>query len=285
MMRPLSAVHFKQQQRLALSAMPNVTRLAKLLAQSCSKTLSDLAPAPWNVSVDRIEDTSFPPADVYAKAIRLESETGSLTLDLTIGRLAIAGLMEAVMGGGGLEAPFDMGERPLSRIETAALDVIRNRLAGEIARVFESECGRAFSHFVNDDKAGNSPIAVERASFRFLITVLGHSGEIRMSLPREELLQQLKKSDGSDDEDPQHVMARQQLQRQVGRSDLQLMVTLGPEMLSVEDITRLQPGRLIELSSTAATPVTVWSGGVAAFEGRLLRAGDRLAVSITAALT
>jgi hypothetical protein len=28
--------------------------------------------------------------------------------------------------------------------------------------------------------------------------------------------------------------------------------------------------------------VTLWSGGVAAFEGKLARSGDRLAVSITA---
>ena len=284
-MRPLSAAHFKQQQRVAVSAMPKVTRLARLLAECFSRTLSQLAPAPWNVSLDRIEESNFPPSEVYAKPIRLESETGSLTLDLTIDRLAIAGLMEAMMGGGGLEAPFDMGERPLSRIEIATLDLIRNRLAGEIAKVFESECGRSFSHFVQDYKAGNSPIVAERASFRFLITVLGHSGELRVSVPREELLLQFRRTDGSDDDDAQQAMARQQLQRQVGRSDVQLMVTLGPEMLAVEDIVGLQTGRMIELSSTTATPVTLWSGGIAAFEGRLLRAGDKLAVSITAAMT
>lgn len=284
MTRPLSAAHFKQQQRVAIAAMPLAARLAKLLAQSCSRTLLQLAPASWNVSLDRIEETNFPPTDVYARAIRLESQAGSLTMDLTIDRPATAGVIEAVMGGGGLEAPFDMGERPLSRIETAMLDLLSNRLAGEIAKGLESEYGRPFSHFPEEDRSGGAPIAAERASFRFLINVFGHSGEIRMSMPRNELLQQIKAAD-TGAEDTEQVLAKQQLQRQVGRSDVPVMVTLGPEMLSVAEVTGLRPGRMIELASTAATPVTLWSGGVAAFEGRLLRAGDRLAISITAPMT
>ena len=52
----------------------------------------------------------------------------------------------------------------------------------------------------------------------------------------------------------------------------------------MEDITTLLPGRMIKLSSTVSTPVTLWSGGIAAFEGSLARSGDRLAVTIAAAI-
>lgn len=284
MTRPLSAAHFRQQQRVAVAAMPRAVRLATLIAQCCTRTLTQLAPVSWNVTLDRIEETSFPNVEAYARPIRFESETGSLPADLTIDRPAIAGLIEALMGGGGIEAPFQLGDRPLSKIETAALDLIRGRLAGELAKTFESEYGRPFSHFLEESRAGPSPIVAERASFRFLLNVFGHSGEIRLSMPRSELLEQIKGPE-TGSEDVQDVTARQQLQRQVGRTDVQMMVTLGPEMLSVAEITALRPGRMIELSSSVTTPVTMWSGGVAAFEGRLVRAGDRLAVSIKSART
>jgi flagellar motor switch protein FliM len=105
-----------------------------------------------------------------------------------------------------------------------------------------------------------------------------------MSMPLSELLIQLNRPDSSGD-DRRDDSGREELQRQVGKSDVDLTVTLGTEILSVEDIVDLRPGRLIELTSTVSTPVVLWSGGVAAFEGRLARAGDRLAVSITASLT
>jgi flagellar motor switch protein FliM len=90
------------------------------------------------------------------------------------------------------------------------------------------------------------------------------------------------KATASEENDAEEIATCHQLQRQVGKSGVEFTVTLGPETLSVEDITALVPGKLISLSSTVCSPVTLWSGGVAAFEGKLARSGDRLAVSITA---
>jgi flagellar motor switch protein FliM len=284
MARPLSAAHFKQQQRVPIATMPKAVKLAALLALSFTKTLAQMAPVSWKVSLDRIEEASLLPAEAYVRSIRLESGTGSLPVDLAIDRPAITGLIEALMGGGGVEPPFELGERPISKIETAALDLFRSRFAEEMAAAFASEYARPFSHFLNEAAAGGPPITEERAVFRFILNVFGHSGELRLSMPRRELLEQVKGPETAS-EDSGSAMARQKLQQQVGRSDVQITVSLAPERLLVADVTSLRPGRMIELSSSATSPVTIWSSNVAAFEGRLMRAGDRLAVSITAAIT
>ena len=77
------------------------------------------------------------------------------------------------------------------------------------------------------------------------------------------------------------MVLQKQLQNEVKKSDICLTVTLGTEILSLEEISGLRAGTLIELSSTVAGSVTVWSGSVAAFQGRLARNGDRLAVAIS----
>ena len=282
--RPLSADHFQAKPRTPVSSIPSAVRLASLLGESCSKALTHLSAASWRVALDRIEETSFPPSDAYSRAVRFESANGSMTVDITLDRPLISSMIEAVMGGNGAEAPFDMGERPLSTIETGMLGLACDTLAGQMAQSLSTHFGRPFSHFREDEGVPASPLAQERASFRFVVNIFGHSGEIRMSMARSELIHQIKAVMPGDD-DAQHMRASQQLQRHVGRSDVEFTVTLGTEMLSVEDIMVLIPGKLISLSSTVSTPVTLWSGGVAAFEGSLARSGNRLAVSITAAVT
>jgi flagellar motor switch protein FliM len=256
-------------------------KLASFLADAFNRALTRFAAASWRVALDRIDETTFLPSDAYARATRFESASGSMTVHITLDRPFISALIEAVMGGNGSEAPFEMGERPLSAIETGALGLACDTLTDQMAQALSIHFGQPFSHFREDAPATSSPFAQELASFRFLVNVFGHSGEIRICMARSELTHQIKAA-ASEEIDAQDNASSHQLQRQVGKSGVAFTVTLGPETLSVEDITALMPGKLISLSSTVSSPVTLWSGGVAAFEGKLARSGDRLAVSITA---
>jgi flagellar motor switch protein FliM len=278
---PLSASHFKARTRVPVSAVPSAVKLASHLAESCNKALTRFAAASWRVALDRIEETAFLPPDAYARATRFESASGSMTVHITLDRPFISAFIESVMGGNGSEAPFEMGERPLSAIETGALRLAFDTLADQMAQAFSIHFGQPFSHFREDAPATSSPFAQELASFRFLVNVFGHSGEIRICMARSELTHQIKAT-ASEENDAQDIASCRQLQRQVGKSGVEFTVSLGPETLSVEDITGLTPGKLVCLSSTVSSPVTLWSGGVAAFQGKLARSGDRLAVSITA---
>jgi flagellar motor switch protein FliM len=116
--------------------------------------------------------------------------------------------------------------------------------------------------------------------FRYLINVFSHSGELRLTFSASELERQIKCAEARLSEQIDIVL-QEQLQNEVKKSDICLTVTLGTEILSLEEISGLRPGRLIELSSTVAGSVTVWSGSVAACQGRLARNGDRLAVAIS----
>jgi flagellar motor switch protein FliM len=281
MSRPLSAAQFKAKPRVPVSAIPSAVKLASLLAESFNRALTRFSAASWRVALDRIEETNIRPSEAYSRATRFESASGSMTVHMTLDRPFISALIEAVMGGNGTEAPFEMGERPLSAIETGALGLACDSLVDRMAQALSMHFGQPFSHFLEDDGATPSPFAQELASFRFLVNVFGHSGEIRICMARSELTHQIKAT-ASEENDAEEIATCHQLQRQVGKSGVEFTVTLGPETLSVEDITALVPGKLISLSSTVCSPVTLWSGGVAAFEGKLARSGDRLAVSITA---
>ena len=284
MMTFLSAAHFKSQSRAPISAMPSAVKLTTLLAETCSKTLGRFCSVSWRVAFDRIEETSFPPSDAFLRGIRFESAVGSLTAYIVLDRPVISAFMEAVMGGSGSESFFDIGERPLSSIEAGALAIALGALAEDIARTLSSHFGRPFSHFNEDEPGVPKPTAQERATFRYLVNVFGYSGEIRISIARSELAHQIESGE-AECRDAADNASHQQLQRQVGKSEVEFTVSLGSETLSVEEIAGLRPGQLLALSSTVATPVKLWSGGVAAFEGSLARSGDHLAVNITSAET
>ena len=283
-MRPLSGGHFKPQPRVSVTALPATAKLASLLAESCTRALARVSAASWRVALDRVEETSFPPDEAYGRAVRFESANGSLTMQLLMDRALVSATVEALMGGSGTEPPVDMSDRPLSRIERGVLDLVSLTLMREICRGLGSHFGREFTHFEEDDAAASPPMVQERVSFRFLVNVFGYSGEIRLSMARGELAHQIN-SVMPEDASAGKLIAQQTLQREVRQSHVELTVTLGPETLAVADIAGLRPGMMIELSSSVKTPVTLWSGEVAAFRGSLSRAGDRLAVTITSAVT
>lgn len=271
---PLNASHFKPKPHVPLSGRPEAVRLAGELAEACTRGLATHAPSPWRVSSDGIEESEASAGDGEHRTWRFESELGSITAQISFDKSCACALFEAAMGGTGTEAPFDVGERPFSKIERAVLDLTFASLAEQVSAALEAQLGRPFSQF----SVAAAQTAPRQTVFRFVVNVFGHSGEIRMSMPVEELAAQLKagtEQPGEADHDG--------FRQQVGRSAVEFTVTLGPETFAVEEIARLKPGNMLALTSTASSPVQLWSSGVPAYEARLGRAGNRLAVTITSA--
>lgn len=274
MAEPLNASHFKPKPHVPLSGKPEAVQLANELAEACARGLATHAPSPWRISSDGIEESDVSAADGEQKAWRFESELGSITAQIAFDKASACALFESAMGGAGTEAPFDIGERPFSRIERAVLDLAFASLAEQVAGALEAQLGRPFSHF----PAAAAQTPARQTVFRFVVNVHGHSGELRMRMPVEELAAQLK-AGAEQSAEADHDGFRQQ----VGRSAVAFTVTLGPETFAVEEIARLRPGSMLTLASTAASPVQLWSSGVPAYQARLGRAGSRLAVTITSA--
>lgn len=188
------------------------------------------------------------------------------------------------MGGTGSEDAFNMNDRPLSKIETRLIAHFETALSREIAAALTIHLSHDVSMFEVQNQQEAATSSGELFQLRYLINVFSYSGEIRLTFSRSELEHQIKSAETKLAEHTNSVLQKQ-LQTEVSKSDIVLTVTLGTEILPLEEISRLRPGRLIELSSTVSSPVTVWSGSVAAFHGRLARNGDRLAVAISSALS
>jgi flagellar motor switch protein FliM len=280
MSKPLDASHFKTLGRVPLSSSPSAAKLARLLEVSCCKALGKLRNVPWQTSFEGIEDNVQLPPEAGGRHVRFESEFGSLTGHLSLDRAAVSAVIEAAMGGTGAEDAFNMNERPLSKIETRLIAQLETALAKEMAAAFTAHLSRDVSLFESDNQPEVSAASGELVQFRYLINVFSHSGELRLTFSASELERQIKCAEARLSEQIDIVL-QEQLQNEVKKSDICLTVTLGTEILSLEEISGLRPGRLIELSSTVAGSVTVWSGSVAAFQGRLARNGDRLAVAIS----
>lgn len=279
----LSINHFKPQARIAIGSIPAAKKIALQLGEACGKALGRIGQGPWRITLDRIEEGLPLPPEREFTQVRLESELGSLAIYLWADRQAISAVMEAALGGTGMEAAFTMGERPLSRIEQGVMRLATASMAQDLTQALGKEMGRTMSLFEGEGRTELPEDISQLVSFRYIVNLFDYGGEIRVIMPRSELLQQI--GTAAEAETLATDAAKQQMQLEIGRSELILTVSLGPETFSVEEISTLCPGKLLELTSTAAMPVTVWSSGVAAYQGTLARAGDRLAVCLTGALT
>jgi len=277
----LDARHFRPAARPAVATLPRISTLAAALADACAQGLGVLQAAPWKVTTDAISDTLGVVTDAERTELRFESDRGSLAAMLLIEKTLVSAVIEVAMGGTGTESAFAIQDRPLSKIEAGILGLAQAALARHVATALGSFLMRPFHLFEEGevpDIGGDEALIL----FRFVLNVFGYSGEIALAFPRAELERQIGVAD---DEPAEEAISwqRQSLQRELGKAEIAFTVMVGPELLSLDAIAGLKRGSLVPLSATATSPVTVWSGGVAAYEGLLGRNGNRLAVTITSA--
>lgn len=281
MTTPLAAGHFRPAARRAVATLPRISQLAAALADACAAGLGVLRAAPWKVTVDAIAETLGAELNAEGALLRFESDRGSHTAMLLLERPVVSAMIEVAMGGTGTESAFAMQDRPLSKIERGVLGLAQAALTRHVAAALGSFMMRPFRLF----EEGEIPdIDSDEAliQFRFVINVFGYSGEITLAFARAELERQLCVAGDEPVEDAPSSQ-QQLLQREIGKAELAFTVMIGPEMLSLEVIAGLTPGSLVPLAATAGSPVTLWSGGIAAYEGLLGRNGNRLAVTISSA--
>ncbi|MCA3561421.1 MAG: FliM/FliN family flagellar motor switch protein [Aestuariivirga sp.] len=280
-MKSLDASLFRSAPRIALADLPGLGKLTAGIADSLNSGLMAWRPGPWRVTPDGVKEDAPAGANAEGRLVRFESERGSLTALLLLDRAATSAVIEVAMGGTGAEPAFEMSDRPLSKIEHGVLRLVQATLARQLAASLGDVLMRPFSLF--DGEPPGIEAGTGLAQLRFVLNVFSYSGEISLFFSRAELERELDMA-GAGAAAAAGAMQQRMLQQEVGRSMVSLEVTLGPEMLTLDAIAGLRPGKLIAFSATAGNPVTLWSGGVAAYEATLGRTGDRYAVTITTAL-
>jgi flagellar motor switch protein FliM len=234
------------------------------------------------MTLDRIEDGAAISAEEPGLLARIETHAGSMTLHLAFDRQAISALCETAMGGTGTEAAFEIPERPLSRIEKGLVASILAKLATGVVAALSEHLGMPASLFDGTVEMGSEKSGQNLIAFRFVMNVFGYSGEMRLTVPGSELAAQFEAAGEADGAMLIAEEKRASLQREIGKSEVELIIALGPETMLVEEIATLMPGRMVRLAATTSAPVIVSSGGTPVYAATLTRSGEQLAVRIIA---
>jgi flagellar motor switch protein FliM len=282
--RPLAISDFKPQPGVMVADMPAVIRLAGKLAESATLVLSELDGTPIRATLDRIEDTSAAIMEETGAWFRVESRHGSMTVHLAFDRTAVSALCETAMGGAGTEAPYDLPDRPLSRIEKGLLRRALSKLETGVTATLAELLATPVRQFDGSVETTALEPQGGHVIFHFLVNAFSYSGELRLTASKAEIQVQLGEAAGGLEDALARDSQRFELQRRIGSAVISFSVALGPEIALVEDIASLAPGRLLRLSATAASPVIVSSAGNPVFAASLAHSGERLAVRIIAPL-
>ena len=258
-----------------------VTRFAAKLADAMSESLAELGGGLWRVTLDRIDDKIAEIWDETGAWFRVESHRGSMRLHMAFDRAAFSAVCEVAMGGSASEPLYEFPERPLSNIEKDILAHALERLTGCTAHVLGEHLEVPVRQFEDREDSESSAIS-DLVTCRFLANLNGYSGEIRLTALQSEIAAQFAPPAMEESNAGREGRSRINLQHRISSADIGFTVTLGPEMMVVDDVATLSRGKLLRLTSTTATPVVLRSDGNPVFSATLLRTGDRMAIRLLA---
>lgn len=279
--RPLTASLLRAAMDVSPSSTPSIGKSFDRLAQALAASLAGLSDVPVRVSVDNIEAAVEPAGIADGVATFLKSAKGNLAVIVNCDRTFVFALCELSFGGTGTEPAYDPQDRPQSKIEAQlrqfALNEFASRLPGELGDIFNTEFTAAEAPSDEETQTDRAYIAG-----KFLVNAFGYSGEVTLSLDRRQLmaladgLRIRGAARGGAGQNPPEP----RISERVNQTDLILEVRLAPEKIAFGEIGALRPGQLIELSSTAATPVIVNCADVTLFSATLARSNDRIAIKL-----
>ena len=170
-------------------------------------------------------------------------------------RDAVFAIVEAMLGGDGSQ-PAYAADRPLSRIETAIVGTVFERMAKALAVGFEGLADTPFAleevaDCVDYDVIGRRTNSIVAAKFR--LEAVGRGGEILIAVARA-TLNPMRRALGrvpvkqSPAADPDWS---QQMQGEVTRAHVRLSAVLDERMGLLGEVADFKVGKIVELNATA----------------------------------
>ena len=273
--RPLTADMLPAPARPTLSTHPVVVKLARRLPDAIAAACAGLGSlAVRSALEDILEDQRAHQAGENPLFTLLPGGK-PLGLMTCADRTCVLALTDLAFGGTGLEPPF-LTDRPLSRIEEGVRDLFNSAVAVQVAEALSMALGHewpANTEIAPSVGGPEDPQAV--IVLRYLVSVAGYDGELRLCLNAAQLALHLDEQPPADASLTGHDMVRR-----IDGLDGEFTVALPPEPIRLSDLAALRPGGFLHLAATVTTPVLVRSGGDDVFTARLAKAGDMLAVRI-----
>jgi flagellar motor switch protein FliM len=254
---PLTAQAFQPAGGKNRNGLAHLPQGCALFARQLGKGLAKFAGAPPIFSYESFAPVAGPAAiGEDQAAFMLDGADASRTARVVMDRALVFGLCDLLLGGVGNE-PAYAEERPLSKIELALAALIAAEVGEALPHAFP---GAALEPLSLRTQTEDKPTFEAALGIRFLGAMQSSSGEMHLEL--SPALAGLMKPVASAPDLPQ---ARPRAET-IG---IDLTAILGGVTMNLEELGRLAPGQLIRLGVTAATPVSVTSGGIELFKAKL----------------
>jgi flagellar motor switch protein FliM len=255
------------------------------LAEGLGRALGRLAGAPVQASLDSASSARLGdyleniPLPALLAVWRADAWGGG-GLAAIDGALARA-LFDALLGGRRYSGPARDGRRAYTPIDRAVAERLFAAVLDEAEAAFRpvAPAGFRLERMETDARLAQVAPATGRVALaRFAVTLEKRGGRIELALPYAALDAAGGRLAGrAEAGDPQW---QGRIARELDAAEVKVEAVLDRMTVKLRDVLGWKPGARVKLDATPETPVELRSGGVGLMQGKLGRAGDRLAVRV-----
>jgi flagellar motor switch protein FliM len=262
--------------KLSIDRLPVLHTIFERVATSCGEHLRQYCAAPTTFFVNQVKTgNSWDILESYEDAIGVVYYVPEWDANVLIGvdRKFIFSLIEMTYGADGSESPFD-SDRPFSNFEAHFAKDVVSLAAQALENCFESVASLSFKFERIETQIeftilGPNEVAVVAAQLLFQVGDLG--GRLFVLVPQAALYPIRKKLEREHQPVTLHADPRwtRLMQKGVARTDVRLQVILEKKVMTLGEITRLEVGQLLQLSTSSGDLITLESGSEPLFRCRL----------------
>jgi flagellar motor switch protein FliM len=270
--------------------LPLLQPVLERLAEGLGRALGRLAGADWRATLESAatvrlgEYLDNVPLPALLAVWRADAWGGG-GLAAVDGALARA-LIDALLGGRRFSGAAQDARRPLTPIERAVAERLFAAVLGEMENAFRpaAPAGFRLERLESDARLAQfAPPHGRAALARFAVTLEKRGGRLEIALPYAMLDAAADRLGGraASGGDPQRDGEWQKrVASELGAAEVKVEAVLDRMTVKLRDVLGWKAGSRVRLNAAPDSPVELRSGGVGLMQGKLGRAGDRLAVRV-----
>jgi flagellar motor switch protein FliM len=254
--------HLIDAPKLAFDKAPVMQSVFDRFASNCADVMRHFCSAPCSFSLDGLSSgTTGDLLETYGTGLGAVFHSPEWDARILIGcdrRFALS-MVEAMFGADGSEAPLE-GDRPLTALECRVASALLIKSSTALQDQLEPVCRVTFDLERTDIISDCSTIGASDAPAlmaQLIIQLMGGGGRLFVVIPNSALAPFRKRFER--ERPPEAVLIdpawSRQLQLELGRAEVDLMAVLAGLNMSLDALSRLQPGQVLPLNATTGTPI------------------------------
>lgn len=254
--------HLIDAPKLAFDKAPVMQSIFDRFASNCADGMRDFCSAQCSFMLNGLSSGStWDLLEAYETGFGAIFHSPEWDARIVIGcdrRFALS-MVEAMFGADGSEAPLE-GDRPLTALECRVVREILVKTSTVLQDQLAPVCRVTFDFERTETTLDFSTIGLSDAPAlmaQLIIQVMDGGGRLFVVIPNSALAPFRKRLER--DRPPDVVQVdpawSRQLQLELGRAEVDLMAVLDGSHMSLEALSRLQPGQVLPLNATTSTPI------------------------------